>query len=118
MLDIQLLRNDLALVAARLASRGYQLDTAEFAQLEAERKKIQTLTQELQAKRNASSKKIGIAKSKGEDSSAIMAEIADLGDELKAAEDALSALQTPLNALLMSIPNTPHESVPVGKSEN
>ena len=117
MLDIQLLRNDLALVAARLASRGYQLDTAEFAQLEAERKKIQTLTQELQAKRNTSSKQIGIAKSKGEDSSAIMAEIAHLGDALKAAEDALSALQTPLNALLMSIPNTPHESVPVGKSE-
>ena len=117
MLDIQLLRNDLALVAARLASRGYQLDTAEFTQLEAERKKIQILTQELQAQRNASSKKIGIAKSKGEDSSAIMAEITHLGDELKAAEDALSALQTPLNALLMSIPNTPHESVPVGKSE-
>ena len=117
MLDIQLLRNDLALVAARLASRGYQLDTAEFTQLEAERKKIQILTQELQAQRNASSKKIGIAKSKGEDSSAIMAEITHLGDELKAAEDALSALQTPLNALLMSIPNMPHESVPVGKSE-
>ena len=117
MLDIQLLRNDLALVAARLANRGYQLDTAEFTQLEAERKKIQILTQELQAQRNASSKKIGIAKSKGEDSSAIMAEITHLGDELKAAEDALSALQTPLNALLMSIPNTPHESVPVGKSE-
>ena len=117
MLDIQLLRNDLALVAARLANRGYQLDTAEFTQLEAERKKIQILTQELQAQRNASSKKIGIAKSKGEDSSAIMAEITHLGDELKAAEDALSALQTPLNALLMSIPNMPHESVPVGKSE-
>jgi seryl-tRNA synthetase len=117
MLDIQLLRNDLDNVAARLASRGFALDTAEFARLEAERKKIQTLTQELQAKRNASSKQIGIAKSKGEDVSTIMAEIANLGDELKTAEDALSALQTPLNALLMSIPNTPHATVPVGKSE-
>ncbi|BBP01097.1 serine--tRNA ligase [Sulfuriferula nivalis] len=117
MLDIQLLRNDLDNVAARLASRGFTLDTSEFARLEVERKKIQTLTQELQAKRNASSKQIGIAKSKGEDSSAIMAEIANLGDELKAAEDALTELQTPLNALLMSIPNLPHESVPVGKSE-
>ncbi|NOT18155.1 MAG: serine--tRNA ligase [Sulfuriferula sp.] len=117
MLDIQLLRNDLDNVAARLASRGFALDTVEFARLEAERKKIQTLTQELQAKRNASSKQIGIAKSKGEDVSTIMAEIANLGDELKAAEDALSALQTPLNALLMSIPNTPHATVPVGKSE-
>jgi seryl-tRNA synthetase len=117
MLDIQLLRNDLDNVAARLASRGFTLDTTELARLEAERKKIQTLTQELQAKRNASSKQIGIAKSKGEDSSAIMAEIATLGDELKAAEDALTELQAPLNALLMSIPNLPHESVPVGKSE-
>ena len=117
MLDIQLLRNDLDNVAARLASRGFALDTAEFARLEAERKKIQTLTQELQAKRNASSKQIGIAKSKGEDVSTIMAEITNLGDELKTAEDALSALQTPLNALLMSIPNTPHATVPVGKSE-
>ncbi len=117
MLDIQLLRNDLDNVAARLASRGFSLDTTELARLEAERKKIQTLTQELQAKRNASSKQIGIAKSKGEDSSAIMAEIANLGNELKAAEDALTELQAPLNALLMSIPNLPHESVPVGKSE-
>jgi seryl-tRNA synthetase len=117
MLDIQLLRNDLDNVATRLASRGFTLDTNELARLEAERKKIQTLTQELQAKRNASSKQIGIAKSKGEDSSAIMAEIANLGNELKAAEDALTELQTPLNALLMSIPNLPHESVPVGKSE-
>jgi seryl-tRNA synthetase len=117
MLDIQLLRNDLASVAARLSSRGFELDTAEFTRLEAERKTIQTLTQELQAKRNASSRQIGIAKSKGEDASAIMAEIAHLGDELKAAETALAALQAPLNALLMSIPNLPHESVAIGKSE-
>ena len=117
MLDIQLLRNDLASVATRLSSRGFELDTAEFARLEAERKTIQTLTQELQAKRNATSKQIGIAKSKGEDTSAIMAEVAHLGDELKAAETALAALQAPLNALLMSIPNLPHESVAIGKSE-
>lgn len=117
MLDIQLLRNDLDSVATRLSSRGFALDTTEFIRLEAERKTIQTLTQELQAKRNASSKQIGIAKSRGEDTSAIMAEIAHLGDELKAAETALAALQLPLNALLMSIPNLPHESVAIGKSE-
>lgn len=117
MLDIQLLRNDLASVATRLSSRGFELDTAEFTRLEAERKSLQTLTQELQAKRNTSSKQIGIAKSRGEDTSAIMAEIAHLGDELKAAETALAALQLPLNAMLMSIPNLPHESVPIGKSE-
>jgi seryl-tRNA synthetase len=117
MLDIQLLRNDLDGTAARLAARGYTLDTAGFQTLEAERKQLQTRTQELQAKRNASSKQIGMAKAKGEDVSAIMAEIATLGDELKAAETALEALQAPLNTLLMLIPNLPHESVPAGKSD-
>jgi seryl-tRNA synthetase len=117
MLDIQFLRNDLDSTAARLAARGYTLDTAGFQTLEAERKQLQTRTQELQAKRNASSKQIGMAKAKGEDVSAIMAEIATLGDELKAAETALEALQAPLNTLLMLIPNLPHESVPAGKSD-
>ena len=117
MLDIQLLRNDLDGTAARLAARGYTLDTAGFQTFEAERKQLQTRTQELQAKRNASSKQIGMAKAKGEDVSAIMAEIATLGDELKAAETALEALQAPLNTLLMLIPNLPHESVPAGKSD-
>ena len=117
MLDIQLLRNDLDGVTQRLAARGYLLDSAEFQRLETERKQLQTRTQELQAKRNASSKQIGMAKAKGEDTSAIMAEVANLGTELKAAESALEALQIPLNALLMTIPNLPHESVPAGKSE-
>jgi seryl-tRNA synthetase len=117
MLDIQLLRNDLAAVAARLATRGYVLDAAKFEQLEAARKAIQTRTQELQAKRNSSSKLIGRAKAKGEDVSAIMAEVATLGDELKQAEVQLGEVQIALQALLEVIPNTPHSSVPVGKSE-
>jgi seryl-tRNA synthetase len=117
MLDIQILRNDLATVAARLAIRGYTLDTAKFEQLESERKIIQTRTQELQAKRNSSSKLIGQAKAKGEDTSAIMAEVANLGDELKQLETKLEQVQQELNAFLSVIPNTPHESVPHGKSE-
>ncbi len=117
MLDIQTLRNDLATVAARLATRGYMLDAAKFEQLEAERKTIQTRTQELQAKRNSSSKLIGQAKAKGEDVSAIMAEVANLGDELKQLETRLGEVQHELNAFLSVIPNMPHESVPVGKSE-
>ena len=117
MLDIQTLRNDLANVAARLATRGYVLDTARFEQLEGERKTIQTRTQELQAKRNSSSKLIGQAKAKGEDTSAIMAEVATLGDELKQAEVQLSEVQSALQQLLEVIPNTPHDSVPIGKSE-
>ncbi len=117
MLDIQLLRNDLAGVAARLATRGYVLDTARFEQLEAERKTIQTRTQELQAKRNAASKQIGAAKAKGGDASAIMAEVAALGDELKQLEAKLPLLLQEIDAFLSVIPNMPHASVPVGKSE-
>src|SRR3989338_7267588 len=117
MLDIQALRNDLESVAARLATRGYELATAKFEQLEGERKTIQTRTQELQAKRNSSSKLIGQAKAKGEDTSAIMAEVANLGDELKQLEAHLDQVQHELNAFLSVIPNMPHESVPPGKSE-
>jgi seryl-tRNA synthetase len=117
MLDIQLLRNDLDGVASRLATRGFVLDKQKFTQLEAERKNIQTRTQELQAKRNSSSKLIGQAKAKGEDVSAIMAEVANLGDELKQAEVRLDEVQAALQQLLEVIPNTPHSSVPVGNSE-
>ncbi|RXZ44180.1 serine--tRNA ligase [Crenobacter cavernae] len=117
MLDIQLLRSDLAAVAERLASRGYPLDTDAFAALEGERKALQTRMQELQARRNASSKQIGEAKRRGEDVSAIMAEVASLGDELKAAEIAFETVQARLDAWLLTIPNLPHESVPAGDDE-
>ena len=118
MLDIQTLRNDLAGVAARLATRGFELDTARFEKLEAERKAIQTRTQDLQAKRNALSKSIGQAKAKGEDVSAIMAEVGALGAELKQLEsEALPKVLAEMDAFLAVIPNVPHASVPVGKSE-
>jgi seryl-tRNA synthetase len=117
MLDIQLLRSDLENVAKRLASRGFELDVSHFQELEQDRKAVQTRTQELQAKRNTTSKQIGMAKAKGEDVSAIMAEVANLGDELKAAEEKLGFIQLRMQELLSGIPNLPHESVPVGKSE-
>jgi seryl-tRNA synthetase len=115
MLDIQLLRKDLATVADRLASRGVQLDTERISALEAERKDIQTRTQDLQAKRNQLSKQIGIAKGKGEDAAPMMAEVAGLGDELKSMETRLEDIQAELSQMLLTIPNLPHESVPVGK---
>ena len=118
MLDIQALRNDVDGVAKLLATRGYELDTAKFEQLESERKTIQTRTQELQAKRNSTSKQIGQAKAKGEDVSAIMAEVATLGDELKQLEAKLSELLQEVDAFLAVIPNIPHETVPQGKSED
>ena len=117
MLDIQLLRTQLDHVAARLATRGLQLDTAAFQALEDERKQLQTRTQELQARRNALSKQIGMLKGKGEDASGVMAEVAQLGDELKACEQALPTLLERMNAFLATLPNLPQEGVPVGADE-
>ena len=117
MLDIQLLRTQIDTVAARLATRGLQLDTAAFQALEDERKHLQTRTQELQARRNALSKQIGMLKGKGEDASGVMAEVAQLGDELKACEQALPVLLERMNAFLATLPNLPQEGVPVGADE-
>ncbi|WP_332862877.1 serine--tRNA ligase [Janthinobacterium svalbardensis] len=118
MIDIQLLRKDIANVAERLATRKFQLDVAGFNALEAERKAIQTRTEELQGKRNALSKQIGMLKGKGEDTSAVMAQVAGLGDELKADEAALTVVQAKLSDFIMAVPNLPHESSPVGTDES
>jgi len=117
MLDIQLLRKDAALVAERLAARGFVFDAARFDALEAERKTIQTRTQDAQSRRNTLSKQIGMMKGKGEDTTAVMAEVAGLGDEQKQLETRLSDLQAELNGFLKGVPNLPHESVAVGKDE-
>lgn len=117
MLDIQLLRTSIDQVAKQLATRGFNLDIATFNELEQQRKVIQTATQELQNKRNARSKEIGIAKSKGEDVTTLLAAVADLGDELVAKENALNELQTKINEFLLQIPNLPHATTPVGASE-
>jgi seryl-tRNA synthetase len=117
MLDIQLLRNDLAGVATRLQARGYALDTDAFERLEAERKDIQTRTQDLQAKRNAASKQIGAAKGRGEDTSTMMAEVAAVGAELASLEQRLNEVQQRQRDLMLGMPNLPHASVPIGRSE-
>lgn len=118
MLDIQQLRSNLQNIITRLAQRGYDFPVADFESLESQRKSVQTLTQTLQAKRNSASKQIGIARQRGEDVSLIMAEVANMGDELKQAENQLEAVQTRLQQLLLEIPNLPHDSVPAGKDEN
>ncbi len=118
MIDIQLLRKDIDSVAARLATRKFQLDVAGFNALEAERKAIQTRTEELQGKRNALSKQIGMLKGKGEDTTAVMAEVAGLGDELKANEVALAEVQAKVARFLEGIPNLPHAATPVGADES
>jgi seryl-tRNA synthetase len=117
MLDIQLLRTQPDVVAATLARRGAAIDLVPFEALEAQRKQVQTQTQELQAKRNTLSKQIGMLKGKGEDVAPVMAEVAGLGDELKANEDKLAVLLAELDAFVARIPNLPHESVPAGRDE-
>jgi seryl-tRNA synthetase len=116
MLDIQLLRKELPAILAGLARRGFAFDESQFRELEDERKKLQTITEELQAKRNSLSKQIGILKGKGEDTSAVMVEVAGIGDGLKANEVALAGLQETLNAFLRVVPNIPRAEVPAGKS--
>ena len=117
MLDIQLLRNNIDEVSERLSGRGYTLDVASFQKLEAERKTLQTRTQDLQASRNSLSKQIGMLKGKGEDASGVMAEVAKLKEELEANEARLGDLLKELDAFVATIPNLPQPSVPVGKSE-
>jgi seryl-tRNA synthetase len=119
MLDPALLRTRLAETAARLKdTRGYALDVSAIEALESERKHLSTETQELQNLRNTRSKAIGQAKAKGEDVAPLMAEVAGIGDKLKANETALADVQAKLAAITLGVPNIPHESVPVGKDEN
>lgn len=120
MLDINLLRKDLAHVIARLETRKTPqpyLDVPRFQSLEHERKAIQTRTEDLQARRNSLSKQIGQLKAKGADASAVMAEVGGLGDELKASAERLEVVQGEIAAMMMSVANLPHESVPVGADE-
>lgn len=118
MLDPALLRSQLDDTAARLAKRGYVLDTATIESLEAERKRLSTETQELQSQRNARSKAIGKAKGQGEDIAPLLTEVAGLGDRLKANEQALAEVQQKLAELTLGIPNLPDASIPTGKDES
>ena len=117
MLDPKLLRNELDEVAAKLKIRGYELDVSAIEQLEERRKSLQVETENLQAERKRKSKEIGIAKAKGEDASAIFAEVESFGAKLTECEQQLNELQSQIRELQMGIPNIPHESVPQGQDE-
>ena len=117
MIDPQLLRKDIAAVAARLATRKFQLDVERFNTLESERKSLQTRTEELQAKRNQLAKAIGMKKGKGEDAAAEMVEATQINVDMESGAARLSVLQAEIADFLMNIPNLPDEAVPVGKDE-
>ncbi len=118
MLDPALLRKDLDAVVRRLATRGLVFDSGAFNALESRRKAVQTETEQLQARRNALAKQIGALKSRGEDASAVMAESQEIPVRLKVLEQDLAEVQARLADLLLSVPNLPHESVPVGKDSD
>ena len=121
MLDINQLRRDLPSVIAKLETRKSPqafLNVEAYQALEAERKTLQTRTEELQASRNALSKQIGMLKAKGDSADGVMAQVADLKTELDASAVRLDALQPELQSLLLAVPNLPHDSVPVGEDEH
>lgn len=117
MLDPKLLRTELQESADKLARRGLQLDVVAISALEADRKRLQMEFQELQNQRNSRSKQIGKAKAAGEDIQPLLDEVAGFGDRMKQTDEQLAAIQTELQAIVMGIPNIPHESVPNGSSE-
>ncbi|MBB1521474.1 serine--tRNA ligase [Aquipseudomonas guryensis] len=117
MLDSKLVRTQLQEIADRLATRGFQLDVARFEALEAQRKTVQTRTEQLQAERNTRSKSIGQAKQRGEDIAPLLAEVDKMGSDLEEGKRELESIQTELDNLLLNIPNLPDESVPVGADE-
>ncbi|KUJ71895.1 serine--tRNA ligase [Thiomicrospira sp. WB1] len=118
MLDPKRFRGDLATLAEQLATRGFDLNVQEIETLEAKRKALQIQTQDLQAERNARSKNIGKAKAAGEDIQPLLDEVAELGEQLDEAKAATDVVLQELETIYASVPNLPHESTPVGDSED
>ena len=117
MLDAKRLRTELHEIAARLKTRGFEVPVEQIHALEAQRKALQVETETLQAERNRSAKAIGKAKAQGEDIQPLLDAVADLGEKLDAAKAKLQEIQAALNAIYATLPNVPHESVPVGADE-
>ncbi|PNK59864.1 serine--tRNA ligase [Psychrobacter sp. FDAARGOS_221] len=117
MIDPKLLRQDLTELKQKLAGRGYELDVDFWQQMESERKALQVQTENLQAKRNAGAKQVGVLKKNGEDASELLAEMQNISSEIKQAEEDLKALQDKINQAALQIPNIPADDVPLGESE-
>ncbi len=118
MLDQKLVRNTPQEVADQLLKKGFKLDVEKLNSMEEARKQLQIDTENLQSERNSKSKQIGKLKSQGLDTTEIMAQVSEFGAQLDAKKSQLKLVQDELNALLMTIPNIPHESVPKGQSED
>ena len=118
MLDAKLLRTDLDSVARNLARRGFTLDVDQFRALEERRKAAQVAADEVRAARNAHAKKVGIAKGKGEDITALLAEGEGLARRLEGLDQEQAAVQAEFDAIILGLPNLLHDSVPDGRDES
>src|SRR5690348_6877442 len=117
MLDPKQIRNSVDSIAARIQQRGFAIDVAKFTALEEQRKQLQVKMQDIQNERNVRSKEVGIAKANGKNVDEALRSLKELSDSLKQVEEQFSRVQTELDDFLAHIPNMPHETVPVGKSE-
>jgi seryl-tRNA synthetase len=118
MLSKKQLRNEIKKVAELLQRRGFTFDIEQYNNLETERKQLQIETQDLQNERNVQSKSIGKAKANGEDIEPLLKQVANLGDKLESAKNKLTEVQNQIDEIELTLPNTPHESVPDGASED
>jgi seryl-tRNA synthetase len=118
MLDPKNIRSNPEEVAQLLIKKGYQFPVDEFNTLENQRREFQVDAERLQSERNTRSKNIGKAKAAGEDIQPLLAEVSTLGEQLDAAKEQLKTVQDKMDALLMGMPNIPHESVPAGVTED
>ena len=118
MLDLKILKQDIANVAKSLATRGFVLDSEQFIQLETKRKQLQIQVEDLQSKRNASAKSIGFAKAKGDDIAPLLKEVENLKLKLADLDTKLQTIQASIRNIVELIPNMPLASVPIGKDES
>src|SRR5579872_2495045 len=117
MLDPKLVRSSIDTIAAQLKPRGFVVDVAKFNALEEQRKQLQVKMQELQNERNVRSKEVGFAKARGKNVDEVLKSLKELSDSLTLVENQFAENQVAMEDLLARIPNLPHESVPLGKSE-
>lgn len=117
MLDLKFVRDNLELVQKAVDARNAEVDLASFRQLDQERRSVLPELEKLRARRNEVSAEVGRVKKAGGDPSGVFAEMKKVGGRIKELEQQSAGVEEQLNALLMTIPNLPHESVPVGKGE-
>ncbi len=116
--DLSTFRNHLDAIAERLGTRGFRLDTEEFRKMDGDRRAAVTESEQLKAQRNSESQEIAKLRKAGEDTTERQAKVREMGDRMAALEEQVKMYDERFREAMASIPNTPHESVPVGASSD